>query len=1065
MRSVDGFELSNITITSIDGNGVSVTDSSHGSMRDLDITVRRTDGPFMITAETSEQLTHTVTNVVGNGLPVYYYLDLQGGTLDGHGEQVLNIYCARCEGTTIQNYKFPKYTAGGIRLLQTNDVTVQNNTFDGPTMPLLIWDSNGTVIRDNSFYASAILTVPRILLDDPQGEAAEMYNNTFGSASGPVYVYSNAPMAISKDLPTGGNYWKRYDEESEGCFDTDEDMVCDSPYQPPHSTGEAATDYYPWTQASAWDLYVGPNVMLSLPTEGRYAGERGVETTGPYPERGYPDEEVFTFKVVYTNKDNTPPDTIELRVAGSVFTMHADTEALDPILTDGDYTNGEQFVATTTLSKGEHEYEFHAVVGGDPYVLSTDDNAQQLTCMAGYSSIAFVPGLQSSRLFREGVLLENKLWEPNRDGDARQLALNDDGTPLYDDIYTKPGPEGVIDQALGVLTNIYKSFLEDLETWKNDEQLIRDYAVLPYDWRFAYETILGSGVVDEDSLLRYGPDHTTETPYMYEELKSLAETSDSGRIFLVGHSMGGLVIKKMLADMEDDTEHPYRELLGKVDNVALVASPQLGTPKAVASLLHGSEQELDIPVVHYPNFMTDETGRLLGNGLPSTYTLLPSRMYFDRVKDINLEGEEGSYTELIINSNCPTARDYESMLDCFDTANPSVQKDDLITPLQPRSEYVQYADDLHDRLDMWTPPDMDNDGSHDFVVTQIAGWGLSTISAIEYQEKQRKIECPPGVTGTCMETYKDPQPRYTMDGDRTVVVPSAVAAAVDTANTIYVDLYQYNKGPQTNRKHSSIFEIEALRKVIKNITENNNATDDTPDHIHTNYAELDYPNSYMRLALHSPVDIEVQAGEYRVGRRVLSDGGVVYDTDMPNSYYDELGEGKYVGFALTGVEHTINLTGTASGTFTFELSLEEGGVVTETRTFSDVPVTEHTQAKLIFQTLEDVSILPVDTDGDGVVDNKVVPDEVATQVTYETLIDALQELTVPYKYSLIRKAQSAQQFDERNREWIAKMLLRSISRSVTRLSSDQLPEKWRISEYDKNNILMISATIFEKYER
>jgi hypothetical protein len=806
---------------------------------------------------------------------------------------------------------------------------------------------------------------------------------------------------------------------------------------------------------------------LTLPEEGRYEGERGVVAPGPHPERGYPDEEVFTFKVVYTNSENTAPESVEVDIGGTRTGMVIDTTAEDALLRDGDYTNGEQYVATTTLSKGGTWYAFHAIVNDETITLAENPADESLTCMAGYSSVAFVPGLQASRLFKKGAVFENKLWEPNIDADAQYLNLNEDATPVNTDIYTKIGIDGVVDEALGITTNIYKSFLNDLDEWKNDEHIIADYVALPYDWRFAYETILGSGIEGEGDTLWYGPEHATETPYMYKKLRELAETSDSGRIFLVGHSMGGLIIKKMLADMEDDASHPYRDVLSKIDNVALVASPQLGTPKAVASLLHGAEQELDIPIVHYPNFVTDETARMLGNGLPSSYTLLPSRTYFERVKDVNLEGEEGSYTELIINGNCPTATDYNGMLACFDTSSAVVEKDDLVTPLKPRDEYVEYADELHDKLDNWTPPDLNDDGQPDYTVTQIAGWGIGTIASIEYKEKERKVTCPPDLTGVCTETFMDPQPRYTIDGDRTVVVPSAVGMGVDDSvgvETLYVDMFEHNEKVIVNRKHSNILEIDSLRKALKNITKNKDVLFESPDYIYRDYDELEYTEPFMRLALHSPVAIEVESGNYKIGKRTLSDGGIAYEAEIPNSYYDTLGEGKYVGFPLNGEEHTIHLIGTALGTFTFEMSIVHDGVVTETKTFEDVPVTESTQATLVLSNFEDVTTLSLDIDGDGEVDTVVQPKETGTVVTYNVLIDALEELTVPYKRGLIGRAKLAKRLDEQGRERIAKILLRSLERSIKRLSSHRLPSKWRIPDEDLEKLLEIINELKKKYE-
>ena len=430
------------------------------------------------------------------------------------------------------------------------------------------------------------------------------------------------------------------------------DVFVDTPPQPTltpmRAYAQVATESNTVEVTATVRMPVSGEPTFAFPDEEGYDGVRGVNSGGPNPERGYADSEVFTFKTIYTHMGNSAPEFIDVKIGGALtIPMQVDSSAQDSLLHDGDYSNGEQYVATTTLQKGSVTYEFHAQVGAEWLVLELDGNNVPLTCTAGYSSVAFLPGIKASRLFMDGILFENKLWEPNRDGDARKLALTDEGES-ENDVYTKVGSEGVLDQIFGVTLNVYKSLLDDLEDWK-EEHLISDYAVLGYDWRYPYETFLGTGVANEAGELRFGRQYTTNTPYLYEQLRILTDRSDSGRLIMVGHSMGGLVIKKLLADLEDTPDHPYRDLLGRVDQVVLVASPQLGTPKAVAALLHGMYEELDFPFVHYPDFATNETLRILGRNIPSVYTLLPSRMYFDRVRDVNEEGEEGSYTELILN--------------------------------------------------------------------------------------------------------------------------------------------------------------------------------------------------------------------------------------------------------------------------------------------------------------------------------------------------------------------------------------------------------------------------------
>lgn len=793
---------------------------------------------------------------------------------------------------------------------------------------------------------------------------------------------------------------------------------------------------------------VGPGATLTLPAEDRYDGVRGVASSGPNPERGIAGEDTFTFKVVYTDSDNTAPQSI--RVDGAVtFSMAADAGAVDSTLRDGQYDNGEQYVAADTLPQGHHAYSFVAeTADGDVPLISTP-GGEPLMVTAGYSSVAFLPGLQASRLFEEGLVFEDKLWEPNRDADARSLAMDSDGTGANPDIYTKPGPDGALDEAFGLTTNIYKAFLNDLAEWKEDDGVIADYAVLPYDWRLAFGAVLGGGSI-EDGKLYYDASYATDTPYIFSELERLVEGSDTGRVVLVGHSMGGLLIKKLLADLEDNPAHPYRHLLGKIDTVVLVASPQLGTPKAVASLLHGFGQELDIPPFGIPNFATDDTLREIAHDMPSGYTLVPSDMYFDRVRDVDEDGAELPSTTILRGRGAGPVDSYDEMREFFATDFGDASGD-IEVPLQPRSDFLDDAHALHARLDGWYPPDLDGNGTPDFRVVQIAGWGITdTVSGIEYVQARRVTECPPSVSGTCFENYLRPEPVFTTDGDGTVVVPSAVSigeTSSDDGNveTWYVDMYQYNLR-NIDRSHASILEVPDVRTAIKDTFTD---TDVDGTYLHTTSDNLTVPDDLLRIALHSPVALTLTDTDGNVVRMVTEDGGTYSDEGIPNSYLFRFGESTYAGVPLYGGPLTLTLQGTGDGVFTLKLVEEHGGVVAGTRTFTEIPVTPALSGTMTLSALGNIEELVLDTDGDGVEDTTVRADETpARDVTYQDLIDAIQILKVPAKIPLLATARISERFYEQGRRHLAIATLRILEEQVTFWSSPKRPVKLRLEEED-----------------
>jgi hypothetical protein len=224
-----------------------------------------------------------------------------------------------------------------------------------------------------------------------------------------------------------------------------------------------------------------------------------------------------------------------------------------------------------------------------------------------FSNIAFFPGLMGSRLYKWRTLDEDQLWEPNTNGDIEDLYLDADGKTSKHNIYTRD----IIGSGQGV-KKVYKEFEEFL---KNDLQgkVIAGYKIFPYDWRLDLEPTVKEGI-KVDSYYR--------REYIIDELKKLSVDSKSGKVTIIAHSNGGLLVKKVIDEMGNDAAK-------YIDRIVLVASPQLGTPAAMEGLLHANAQQLgfwDLGII-----MDEERARTLANNMPTAYNLLPSRKYFDIV--------------------------------------------------------------------------------------------------------------------------------------------------------------------------------------------------------------------------------------------------------------------------------------------------------------------------------------------------------------------------------------------------------------------------------------------------
>ena len=173
------------------------------------------------------------------------------------------IYCRYASSANITNNNIfhhiaPNY-AYGIKLLQFDDALIQdNNIFDNLDNSIQIEQSDSNIIRQNTINnnsGSVYITASNNNLIYNNN----MINSIIGLDDGLNYWDTN----------NSGNYWDNYDETTEGCFDSNSDGFCDSPY----IINPNGADNYPYTSKDGWliqsfliNLASGWN-MISIPLE------------------------------------------------------------------------------------------------------------------------------------------------------------------------------------------------------------------------------------------------------------------------------------------------------------------------------------------------------------------------------------------------------------------------------------------------------------------------------------------------------------------------------------------------------------------------------------------------------------------------------------------------------------------------------------------------------------------------------------------------------------------------------------------------------------------------------
>src|ERR1035437_3855425 len=224
------------------------------------------------------------------------------------------------------------------------------------------------------------------------------------------------------------------------------------------------------------------------------------------------------------------------------------------------------------------------------------------------SNVLFIPGFEGSRLYKDEKGLfggifgtsTNTLWEPNRNDDVRKLFMTPSGQSANSGVYTKD----IIDSVFGF--GIYKNFISMMNGVVADG-FINKWVASPYDWRYSVDDIAStSGGLASSGLV--------------SQIQSLASTSKTGKVTIVAHRNGGLVTNMLMKKLTDDGH------AGLIDKIIFVAVPELGTPQAVAGLLHGDKQSI------FGGFILNKSvARQLGENSPGAYGLLPSPDYFSGV--------------------------------------------------------------------------------------------------------------------------------------------------------------------------------------------------------------------------------------------------------------------------------------------------------------------------------------------------------------------------------------------------------------------------------------------------
>lgn len=598
------------------------------------------------------------------------------------------------------------------------------------------------------------------------------------------------------------------------------------------------------------------------------------------------------------------------------------------------------------------------------------------------SNVLFLPGIEASRLYKQktilGLPVEDQLWEPNVNSDVEDLYLNPDGTGKNPNIYTRdiiketntPIPTGVAGQ------NIYKSFADRMDQLVDDGK-INVWKPYAYDWRQSIDDIVNNGTKYQDGAVS-----------LIDTLKSLTgSASKNGKVTIIAHSNGGLLAKALLKKLQDDKNAGRNNLIDNVDVLILVAVPEIGAAKAVPAILHGYDQSI------LGGWLMDEVrARELGRNMISVYELLPSREYINR-----MSVSPTTFIDNLIPSNVTTklVQAFGSAIDSYTEykdflfgaegrINPTPSQTNL--PISLSQSLFTQAENLHNGIDAWIP-------SASLRVVEVAGWGLDTVASFEYYPREDD-NC-----GVCASYILDERPRFTSDGDKTVVVPSAqYMSSNGSAERYWVDLFKYNfdnpftRPIVTGWNHANIFEVKPVSDFISQIIQK-----EIPNSIYLNSSVPIDNSNRLRLSIHSPVTIDAyDADGNHTGKVCPPTSDFCYaEENILNSSYLEFGEGKYLNLPEDQMSK-VKLQGTDIGVFTYdsEKVLPDGASIISS--FVDIPVTTQTQAEITLNQTTGAPQLALDVTGDGITDFTIAPNAAFDPIIYLQIMKVtIDSLDIP----------------------------------------------------------------------
>ncbi|MDP1707353.1 MAG: hypothetical protein Q8L30_02260 [bacterium] len=623
------------------------------------------------------------------------------------------------------------------------------------------------------------------------------------------------------------------------------------------------------------------------------------------------------------------------------------------------------------------------------------------------SNVLFIPGIKGSVL----KVNNDTVWPPSFwSDDLPELALTDDGESVNPVVVN-----GILEKFHG--TPIYSGFAAFMNELVASGTTT-EWKALPYDWRFSPERILADGIQT-----------STGTVDPIEEIEALAASSETGKVTIVAHSMGGLFGKAIIKKLQDEGKE------GLIDSFVMIGTPQLGTPQAVASLLHGDGEGI------WAGYIVNAAmARKIAQNFQSSYDLLPSSRYFDEIAEPVITFDpSAAFTQTWRAYWGPAINTYAEFFS-FVTGGGVTRLDPEFTrlwiPEILRTDLVENARDFHEEYDTYAFPDS-------IRVVQVAGWGAPTVKAIKYKTRHFR------------QNY---EPLFTIEGDNTVVYPSAVSSTVN--ETYFFNLEKYRKEKEKSTQHRNLLNAGPVQDVIR-------ASISQEDISGTSYLVQTKPSptdiaDQLVVSTHSPVILGAydQSGRF-TGISPNQDLGadvLLITEDIPGSTFLSFGESQYLFLPKDG-SYTVAFQGIGTGPTDVDIENFTNDTASLVATYSDISVAASTSATFVMNSAspQDVHI-QIDSNGDGQVDTYVAPDNqpLTLNELLTNLKTVIQNLVIKdkLKTNLLKRIKNIEKKIAKQKNKNASKTVMSLEKQITKRGM-----KGKLSDADVAEIVRLLKQI------